>query len=73
MRSRPRARGRAGDVDTLEAFRENEARENSDDANRQRIRDTVAMADATVVNDGYLAALAERLEAALDALTARQK
>ena len=71
--ARLRARRRAGDVDTLEAFRDNEARENSGDRDRQRIRDTVAMADATVVNDGDLTVLATRLQAALDALAAPTK
>ena len=64
--ARIQARGRAGDVATVAEFRDVERRENSTRAAEQRIGATVELADATVENDGSLAALEDRVTAVLE-------
>ena len=65
---RSRARARSGDADTLDGFREKEARENSADPIAQQLRATAAMADAVLSNEGSLEALHERVRALLASL-----
>ncbi len=63
--SRIQARGRLGDISTAEEFRTMEARENSGDIHRQRLNDTLALADAVVINDASLEDLQAKVRAAL--------
>ena len=49
-------------------IRDNEARENSANPDRQRIRDTVELADGTLINDASLETLEKRLRAVLSSL-----
>ena len=58
-------RGRLGDGTTLEEFSRKEERENSDSEAGQQLERTLRLADASIVNDGSLAHLAERIAAAL--------
>ncbi len=58
-------RGRLGDGTTLEEFSRKEERENSDSEAGQQLERTLRLADASIVNDGSLADLADRIAAAL--------
>lgn len=55
------ARGREGDVPDLATFTAREERENADRPDAQQLRRTLALADATVVNEGTLETLREQV------------
>jgi dephospho-CoA kinase len=59
---RVQKRGRNESVQTLEEFRQKEAREKSDDPGAQQLHTCLAMADMTIINDGTLEDLRRRLE-----------
>jgi len=59
------SRGRLGDGATPEEFARNEQRENSDTRSSQQLQNTLALADAVVLNDGSLADLHRRVREAL--------
>jgi len=65
---RLRARARAGDPRSFEAFLAGEARENSRAEGEQRLTATAGLADAVVLNDGTLDSLRARLVTAVRAL-----
>jgi dephospho-CoA kinase len=54
-------RGREGDVPDLETFRAREERENTDRPEAQQLRRVMALADATLVNDGSVSDLRRRV------------
>src|SRR5439155_16917222 len=62
---RSRSRGRIGDGATFEEFARKEALENSGDPAAQQLAQTLALADIVVENDGTIAELRVRVEAAL--------
>ncbi len=62
---RARRRGRAGDGPTMEDFLAKEARENSADPARQQLARTFSMADHSLINDGSIEHLRERVDALL--------
>lgn len=55
-------RGRGGDPDTLEGFRQRERQENSTDPEGQQLEATFRLADRIVDNDGDLAALRSTID-----------
>ena len=59
---RARLRGRVGDGDTLEQFRQREEMENAADPASQQLRATLALADTRLVNEGTLADLQQGLD-----------
>jgi len=64
---RLKARGRAGDAETLEKLREQEGRElGSADRAAQQLLAVRDLADVTITNDGTLEALHEKLQAVLE-------
>jgi hypothetical protein len=65
---RSRRRGRLGDGATLDEFRRQEERENSDSASGQRLLETLRLADGVVVNDASLVELASRIDASLSGM-----
>jgi dephospho-CoA kinase len=60
--ARVQKRGRDESSGTLEAFIRKEAEENGADPAAQQLRDCMALADATIVNDGTLEDLTRKLE-----------
>jgi dephospho-CoA kinase len=70
---RSRARGRAGDAETLEAFEAGERQENASDPLAQRLDATAALADEIVENTGSLGDLYARLDEIVRAREARPR
>ena len=64
---RARLRGRLGDGDTLDEFRQREEEENTADPAAQQLRATLALADAQVRNDGSLSDLERQVDEILEA------
>jgi len=66
--ARSLARARPGDPQTLEEFRAREEQENRDEAHRQRLSATLALADHVLINDGDLTDLHGEVDRLLDSL-----
>lgn len=63
---RARLRGRSENADSLEKFKANEERENSEDPKAQQLNKTIALADAVIINDGTLEELHKKIEETLN-------
>ena len=68
---RARSRARAGDPETLEAFRAREDEENTTDPHAQRLAATLALADHVLSNRGSLEELEREIERVLAQLEGR--